>query len=521
MKKFLAQHGQQLLGVLSGFDRIRFRGTFRRLAYADGMMSLLNHLNVLLKNFRTFADQTTQRFRAGVEEFAERSGRPIKYLESPQENKEALVQKVLQEQGCGKNGVIAVFSTVEGCRSYEIRRDAAQKKIKLQPALRKCLHFYVYLQDPMFGLVHVRMQSWLPFHSNIVINGREWLARQMDAKHLKYRRADNCFPWIEDFDRAQELAKKQLNVNWAKHLDRLLYRVNPTLRELFGPTVQMEPYWSAEQSEWATDLAFRSASDLTVLHSRLVQHAMVHFESPDVMRFLGRKTNNNGAIPLTFKAEVVSDVAHRQEGVRVKHRLGANSVKMYNKQGSVLRVETTINDASDLKVFRPKEGDPDGKCEYRPLRKGVADLRRRAQLSQSANQRYLDSLASVDSSTPLRVFTDALTKPVISNDRRIRALNPLGADAPLLAIINRPEYLIKGFRNADIRTALLGADPEDPKERRRRSARISRLIAILRAHGLVKKVPKTQRYQITTFAQECLPAIIAAREASLQKLTAA
>jgi hypothetical protein len=520
MKKFLSRHVDQVLGCLSGFDRIRFRGTFRQLAHVSGMQSILDYLHVLLKDFHTFAEQTTQRFRAGVEQFAQRSDCPVQYLESSQIDKEALVQKSRAEHGARRNGVIAILSAVEVCRSYEIHRDRELKKLKLQSALRKCLHYYVYLQDPMFGLVHVRMQSWLPFNTHLVINGREWLGRQMDAKRLKYTRADNCFTWVEDFDRAQKLANQQLNTNWPKHLNRILYRVNPALRDIL-PTVNLEAYWSAEQSEWATDVAFRSAADLTALHARFVQHAMTHFQSPDVMRFLGRKTYRNGKLHSGFQGEVVSDVATRQEGVRVKHRVGGNSVKMYNKQGSVLRVETTINDARDLTVLRPKEGDAQGKLQYRKLRKGVADLRRRAQLCQSANQRYLDSLAATDTSTPLKRFTDRLSQPVITERRRFRALNPLGSDASLLAAINQPEYLIKGFRNVDIRTALLGTDPADPLDRRRRSARISRLIALLRAHGLVKKIPQTQRYQITAFAQQCVPAIMAAREASLQKLLAA
>jgi hypothetical protein len=218
---------------------------------------------------------------------------------------------------------------------------------------------------------------------------------------------------------------------------------------------------------------------------------------------------------------VVSDVAARPEGVRVKHRLNGNAIKMYDKQGSVLRVETTINDARDLTVFRPKEGDPHGKREYRRLRKGVADLQRRAHLCQSANKRYLDSLAAADSSTPLKVFLDVLSRPAEDAGRRVRALAPLGGDAPLLQAISRAEFLVKGFRNADLRQVLCGVDPDDPRERRRRSARVSRLIRLLRAHGLVKKVPHTQRYLPTAFAQQCLPALLAAREASLEKLTAA
>ena len=521
MKRFLSCHSQHVRGILSGFDRVRFRGTFRQLAHREGMLSILSYLKVLLKDFHAFAEQSTAKLRAGVEGVALQAGRPVQYLSNPQANKEELVQQALRVHGVGKGGVIAVLSTVEVCQSYEIHRNRETKQIELQPARRKCLHHYVYLQDSMFGLVHVRMQSWFPFNIHIVINGREWLARQMDATGLGYQRADNCFPWIENFACAQKLADRQLMTDWPKHLQRLLHRANPAFRDVL-PTVRMVAYWSAEQSEWATDVAFTSAKELAALYPRLVQHAITSFQSRDVMRFLGRRSFLKGQIHPAFKGEVVSDVAARPEGVRVKHRVNHNAVKMYDKQGSVLRIETTINDARDLRVFRPKEGDSKGERQYRCLRKGVADLRRRAQLCRSANSRYLDGLAAADSSTPLKEFTDVLSRPAELNGRRRRALNPLGADASLLAVISRAEFLVKGFRNADVRLALLGSDTQDdPCERRRRSARISRLLTLLRAHRIVKKIPHTQRYLLTAFAQQCLPAILAAREASLQKLTAA
>jgi len=520
MKKFLARHCDQVLGVLSGFDRVRFRGTFRQWAHVDGMISILSYLGVLLKDFARFAEQTTARFREGVETMAQAADRPVIYLASPQSDKEQRVQQILREHSVGPEGVIAIFSSVEVCQSYEIRRDRSSRRLHLQPARRKCLHYYVYRLDPMFGLVHVRMQSWFPFNVHVVINGREWLARRMDQAGLAYQRADNTFRWIEDFARAQKYADRQLKTCWPQQLNRLLYQANPALRRLLAK-VRIEPYWSAEQSEWATDVAFASAQGLAALYPRFIQYAMTCFHSRDVLRFLGRRSFLKGQIHPAFKGQVVSDVAARPEGVRIKHRLGRNTLKMYDKQGSVLRVETTINDAHDLTVFRPKEGDPQGACQYRRLRKGVADLERRAQLSQSANKRYLDSLAAADTSTPLKTFADILTRPAEHAGRRARALEPLGKDASLLEAISRAEYLIKGFRNADLRAALLGPDPEDAAERRRRSARVSRLIGLLRAHGLVKKIPHTQRYLPTAFAQQCVPAIIAAREATLEKLTAA
>ena len=520
MKKFITRQAGWILGTLSGFDRIRFRGTFRQLAHCEGMSSILAYLHVLLKDFKAFAEETTERFCAGMEKTAQRADRTVRYLPSSRIDKEELVQRLWREQGVGKHGVIAVFSALEVCKSYEIRRLREAKQIALASVPRKCLHYYVYRHDSMFGLVSVRMQSWFPFNSHIVLNGREWLARQMNAKRLPYRRADNCFPWIADFARAQKLADQQLRTDWPQHLSRLLYGANPALRQLL-PTVDLEPYWSAEQSEWATDLAFTSASDLAALHPRLVQHAITSFQSPSVMRFLGRKTPLHGGVNGNYQGEIVSDVQRRVEGVCVRHRLGRNSIKMYDKQGSVLRVETTINDTRDIKVVRPPEGRPTAKPRPQRMRKGVADLARRARFCQAANKRYLTALAAADMNSPLKHFTDVLSRPAESNGRRFRALNPLGGDAPLLAALARGELLINGFRNADIRQALLGEDPTDADERRRRSVHVSRLLALLRAHGLIRKVTGSQRYLLTTLAQQCLPALLAARESSLQKLTAA
>src|SRR5207244_5336342 len=134
------------------------------------------------------------------------------------------------------------------------------------------------------------------------------------------------------------------------------------------------------------------------LYPRLLQHAMTTFGSTDIMRFLGRRIPLSGDIPKRFAGDVVSDVHERQEGVRIKHCLNNNSVKLYDKAftivGSVLRAEGTLNNVDDFRVYRPKEGDAEGELAWRPLRRGIADLHRRAEVSRKATERYLDALAS-------------------------------------------------------------------------------------------------------------------------------
>jgi hypothetical protein len=188
----------------------------------------------------------------------------------------------------------------------------------------------------------------------------------------------------------------------------------------------------------------------------------------------------------------------------------------------VLRVETTINDPHDIKVFRPKEGDEHGRKSWRILRKGVADLHRRAEVSQAANERYLNALAAADETTVLAQLTEPLCRPVQYRGGRVRALNPLAADdAQLLEAVSRGEFLVHGFRNRDLQPLLYSSQPSDPHEQRRRSAAVTRKLRLLRAHGLVRKVPKTHRYLLSDKGQTAITALLAARQAETQKLTAA
>jgi len=254
-----------------------------------------------------------------------------------------------------------------------------------------------------------------------------------------------------------------------------------------------------------------------------VRHGMTTLGSPDVMRFLGQKVGKGDRIHPAFQGEVVSDVKTRPEGVRIKHRVNGNSVKAYDKvyseYGSVLRLETTLNHPADIKVYRPKEGDPDGPKDWRPLRKGVVDLHRRAEVSQAANDRYATALSSVDDSATLDECLRPITEPTVWNDKRVRALRPFEAeDSALLEAVSRGEFVANGLRNRDLVRLLYGTDPESPEEARRRSRRVTRQLRMLRAHHLIAKVPHTHRYQVTDHGRQVLTAWLSARQTQVNQL---
>ncbi len=81
-----------------------------------------------------------------------------------------------------------MFSTVEPCRSFDVRGNRAKGRLEVVRRARKCLHYYCYFVHPELGFVHVRLRSWFPFEVQVWCNGREWLARQLDRKGMGYTR---------------------------------------------------------------------------------------------------------------------------------------------------------------------------------------------------------------------------------------------------------------------------------------------------------------------------------------------
>lgn len=314
-------------------------------------------------------------------------GRPERYLASAAEDKEALARAIAAQDGV-ETGLVCLLSSVEPCRTFDVYRNREMRQLELVARTRKCLFLYQYWIHPEFGFMNARIQTWFPFSVQVCLNGREWLARQMDRVGLQYVRQDNCFPWGADWDRAQRLLDAQRRTPWPQRLDRIARALNPVQRELFR-LFPVRYYWTTYQSEWAIDVVFRRVEALRRLYPRLVHYAMTVLQSRDILRYLGRPVRLDGEVPKSFRGEMVSDLKWREEGVRIKHSVEGNSVKAYDKAstvvGSVLRAEATMQQTEGFRVYRRKEGDRRGPRAWRVLRRGVADLHRRATISETVS----------------------------------------------------------------------------------------------------------------------------------------
>ena len=433
METFVSHYRSLVTAVLCGFDRLVFRGTLLPLVRPGGMFIFLTRAGVQLLDFKAYVLRTSERVIESSVAEARRLDRPVIYLQSSAVSKEDLARRILAETP-GARGLICALRIVEPCMSFEYHRsqDHGERGLKLRP--RKCLHIYKYWMHPRFGFMSARIQTWFPFNVQVCLNGREWLATELQRHRIDFTRHDNCFTWLGSEPAcAQRLMDQQLTLDWPAALDAVAGTLNPEHAAIFK-LWPMSYYWSAYQTEWATDLLFKDPRSLAAVYPALVRHATEHFASPDVMRFLQRKAHGN------FTGELVTSFKHRPEGVRVKHWLNGNSIKMYDKAGSVLRVETTIARTTDFKVYRPKQGEPDGKLAWLPLRKGVADLHRRAELSQRANTAYLDALAAVNDDTPLSTVLDAVSRHTTWRGRRVRpgASGPCASATPPTSLSSKP-----------------------------------------------------------------------------------
>jgi hypothetical protein len=523
MNAFLRVFAGLVWGVLHGFDRLVFRGHLRQITTVQGMARFLHANHVLYKDFQDYVQRKTSQLIEASLDGASQQKRPVIYLPSSKISKEEEAVKIATRDGI-REGLICVFKCIEPCWTFDIHRNRARKELEVQGKMGKCLFLYHYYQHPEFGAMYGRVQTWFPFAMQIGINGREWLTRQLQKEGLRYRRYDNKVTWVDDLPRAQQLLDSQLQENWPQRLEAIRRLIHPCHPAILG-RIPLDYYWSVFQSEWASDFLFRRPEDVERLHPQLVRHALLNFRSVEVMRFLGQKIPARGAVHGHFTGEVKSTLKRRPEGVCLRHAVNGNSIKAYSGPGFI-RVETTLNHPEDFKVYRTRENDPDGPQDWRQLRKGVADMHRRATVCQAANNRYAEGLAAIKDQKPLKEWTDSLCQRALApgknpQHRWVRALNPLSPeDAGLLEAILDPKFAVNGLRNRDLVQMLYPKPATDPQEHRRRSARATRLIRLLRAHGLLQKTPKSHRYQLSADARKRITAVLVARNTNTETLAA-
>lgn len=491
----LNRNEDKVRGVLSCYDRVLVQGNLPGLGYAKGMTSYLYERGIRIFDYKQkFAQPLRDRIRENARELAKQAGVPIVDARALKGmRKEKWVAQQLEKRGYAP-GLVCILWALERCTEYKPWHDRNQGKTFLQSKRGKCLHYYFYFIDEQFGLCFMRVPTWCPFRLQFYFNGHNWLAAQMTEAGIGYQMLDNVFVSIDDFDAAQSLADGLSYPLLHKTLNHYAQRFCPVLDEL-----GVDYRWTLMQVEYSTDVVFRRQEDLAALYEHLVRTAVHTVKAENVATFLGRKLHGN------YQDEVGNDLGRRVVGTRIKHSMGPASIKMYDKRGLVLRIETTCNDVSFFKHYRTvyhRNGERSSKVA--PMLKTLCnlpvDLR---DVMRTCNHRYLEFVLALETPTADTKALDKVTGSVKRGGRSYRGFNFfLQQDRSLFEVLLRGEFNLSGLRNRDLRRFLPGLSP----------GQVSHRIKRLRVHGLLKKVANRYRYHLTSFGKRVLATALRLRK---------
>ncbi len=484
MELLTTKYQDKISGVLSCYDRMIITGTIPRLCYSQGMTSYLYSQKIKIFDYPEFAKPFKEEIRTNAEQIAQDNDIEIEFVKKSHIRKEDLVKKVLDKRSYHP-GLVHILSAMESCGSYKPWYNKRTGKAYLKGTQGKCLHYYFYFIDPYLGYGYIRVPTWSPFKLQVYLNGHNILANELDKNNVKYTMLDNAFDYIEDFEKAQEICDDIDVKKIHKRLDVLSKKYCPVISHF-----NQFYHWSLTQIEYATDIVFKKQKDLQSIYSELTKTA-IHTVKPDnIATFLGHKVDPR------YKGEIGNNYNIRIEGSRIKHSMGKNSIKMYDKFSKILRIETTSNDVSFFKHYREVEHrDGTKSMKNAPLKKNIYSLSILSLLLEASNKRYLEFISVFDNKEAGRKRLDKVTKSKKQNNRNYKGFNLFAKkDLDLLLAALRGEYNIYGFRNKDIRMRI----PEF------NTGKISRLLKRLKVFGLIKRAGKTYKYYLTKLGKELI-----------------
>lgn len=478
--------------VLSCFDRVIFKGHLP-ISRVDQFEKFVDYVVKIRRAdfLKVVGPAWSARLVEHAHSFAKQAGRPYEHI-SGKVDKDVWAKKLLQQSPIAE-GLVGILCVMEACRTFKIASGKDRPRFVSRNVPQRVLYYYFI--DRELGFMHVRLQTWAPFTCQIYVNGHNHVARQLKKKGIAFEQVDNAFVELSDPAATQRIADRFANLPWPKLLERYVRKVNPLLQnELKG----MSHYWVIDQAEYATDIRFASQHALAGLFLRLLEFALLTFSPKKIFCYLGRKWHErfDGEVQTHYKSV-------REPGACIKHFMKGNWLKMYDKLGLLLRVETVINQPGEFKIYR--------ECQHRDgtstkgwfgMCKGVGNLHHYQRHALSCNRRYLEALAPVDDPTPGYDDLKELTERQRAKGRSYAGFNPAREEeARLFAAVLAGDHIAQGFRNKDIRAAVYDGNPRAPG---RQSAAIGRLLKRLHVRGFVAKVPRTRRWRITDHGRRIL-----------------
>jgi hypothetical protein len=491
MELFTQRYKDKIRGVISCYDRVVLRGTLPSICHADAATSFLKRNNIRLFDYPKWAEQYRDELRNHTENIARDNNIEIEFIKRVDDfRKEKRIKELVGKRG-SHPGLVHIFSAMEPCDSYRAWHDKVTHVTKLKSTPGKCLHYYFYFINDDLGLCYLRVPTWAPFRLQFYYNGHNELSLKLKKEGIPHEMLENAFINISDFERAQALADirpDRLHM-W---LNRIIDEYCPVVKH-FGSY-----HWSIMQLEYATDIIFKKQSELKPIYEEFSRTAVLAVKAEDVATFLGRKLSAG------YEDEIGNNFQTRIEGTKIKHRMGKVSIKMYDKHGLVLRIETTTNDVSFFKHHRRVEHrDGSYTMKVATVKKSIYSLHDLIKIMSDSNKRYIEFLSCIDDPTPPMKDLDKISRPSIDGTKTYRGFNLFhGSDLDLFISISNGKFNISGFSNRHLQELI----PDTT------GRQVSWQLKRLKKHGLIKKIKNTYKYYLTSLGKRVIYAALKLRE---------
>lgn len=472
---------KQLKGVTefsyTSFDRVLLRGYLPNLFIEGSVITLLRNLGFKNPSNGVLKLMTDQ-LNSHIVKQANTLGVKIHWWGS--EEKEKYHSKIdfveqqysqLVQQTAPANKVVCIIKSVENTGTFaykEVTCKDGKKHNKLYSCHKFVSQYYIYIHDKVLGLCYLKISSYLPFVCEFYMNGHNYLKRQFDNQGIRYKMQDNSFVAVSDLVQMEKLAKEfqpSTALNRVDHWMDVFFRFDKGCKSTRSKLLSHK--WYTYQTEISSNIIFKSATFAKSLFERVLQknHTIGLPDRLTEIFGLSKPRHTSKSVQHTYVVQAC-----------MKHWLGKNSVKCYNKGDCLLRVETTINNP-ELPGLK--------------LKKPACNLQAYYWYGHGCNSRYLKALLDVDlaslsSETHMKyqqpMFTGKGSKVAAPDLRKPDQL------AFLVALLNA-NHLAMGFRNKDLRKKL---------PRGWKTAKVAYEMRKLRVRGAIKKKQGSNSYQLTT-----------------------
>jgi hypothetical protein len=499
------QHGNTTkfidLNTLSCPDRMVITGSSIDIGHEDAMRLFFRIHGIHEDSMTAWAKPITDRLYLHAEELSKSLGLPIVDCNIFKGRKDDYVRQLLRKKRPDTTTVICLFKSMETCRApYRFKRK--QLKEKGSPFYMrntKCLHFYIYIYDPILGLVSIRYQTYAPFTIQVIINGHDVLQHMLDKNNIKYSKRDNCYTYISDFKTAQELANTITGKNLYEQLQRIVNNFIP-LQDKLPSGYRL----SVRQVEFSTDVYLSKRCCASDKFHGLLQQLSLH--NPNEILLYTHQLVRKPKDPR-------GSIRQNHLGTCVKFHNGPNSIKAYHKEPHIIRIETTSYNLTKISAWRTiRSRNGNTYVARRPMARSLYDVNVFFKWARHANQRLSRRIGCIWDRTNTPTKLNQITQKTQIGNSSFRGFNFFShTDSSIFNAVLKPAFDLTGFKRSNLMESIPTLTAHQA------SYALKRLLA----HKLIKKEVRSHRYTITNLGRSTGIAMVAIRHLFILPILAA